>query len=132
MPRAAAARELPPPLELLCLHALWSMGEGNVKDVRQAVAARRNLAYTTVMTLLERLTRKGLASRRKIGRAFVYTPNAARDAVRRTALREFLDAHFDGSAERLREFLAIESGRGSPAETASEPEPDVRLDTALL
>ena len=51
MPRTA--REVPPPLELLCLRALWSLGEGNVKAVQQIVAQSRPLAYTTIMTVLE-------------------------------------------------------------------------------
>ena len=125
MARAAAARELPPPLELLCLRALWSLGEANVTGVQQAVAGSKNLAYTTVMTLLERLARKGLVSRRKVGRSFLYAPQAPRDTLRRIALREFLDAYFDGSEEQLREFL-----QGS--RVVREFEPEQRLDTALL
>jgi len=125
MARAAAARELPPPLELLCLRALWSLGEANVTGVREALAGNKNLAYTTVMTLLERLARKGAVSRRKVGRSFLYTPQAPRDTLRRIALREFLDAYFDGSEEQLREFL--QGGR-----VVRDFEPEQRLDTALL
>lgn len=131
MARAAAARELPPPLELLCLRALWSLGEANVSDVRQAVSGRKTLAYTTVMTLLERLARKGLISRRKVGRAFLYAPQTPRDTLRRIALREFLEAYFDGSEEQLREFLQVER-RGLGESIALEFEPEPRLDTALL
>jgi BlaI family transcriptional regulator, penicillinase repressor len=131
MPRAAAAREIPPPLELLCLRALWSLGEANVRDVQQAVASAKPLAYTTVMTLLERLARKGVVSRRKAGRAFRYAPKAERDVLRRIALREFLDAHFDGSEEQLREFLAAQHG-ARRAGGGPEIEPEPRLDTALL
>src|SRR5690242_16075460 len=105
MPRAAAAREIPPPLELLCLRTLWSLGEANVRDVQQAIAPAKALAYTTVMTLLERLARKGAVSRRKSGRAFLYAPAAERDVLRRMALREFLDSYFEGSEAQLRQFL---------------------------
>src|SRR5690348_15650431 len=105
MPRAAAAREIPPPLELLCLRALWSLGEANVRGVQEAIAPAKSLAYTTVMTLLERLARKGVVSRRKSGRAFLYAPKANRDALRRLALQEFLDAYFEGSQAKLQEFL---------------------------
>ena len=66
MPRTA--RNVPPPLELLCLRALWTLGEGNVKAVQQVVADSRPLAYTTIMTVLDRLVRKGMLARRKIGR----------------------------------------------------------------
>ncbi len=130
MPRAAAARELPPPLELLCLKALWSLGEGNVRDVQQAIALRRTLAYTTVMTLLDRLARKGLVSRRKVSRAFVYAPEVGRDSLRRIAVREFLESYFDGSADALLAFLANPRIVQPEAPATEVPEP--RLDTALL
>ncbi len=103
MPKAA--RDVPPPLELLCLKALWSLQEGNVRDVQQIVADDRTLAYTTIMTVLERLVRKGKLTRRKTGRTFMYTPTQSRDHVRRLALREFLDGYFDGSDEALIQFL---------------------------
>jgi penicillinase repressor len=74
--RKAASRAIPPPLELLCLNALWSRGEGSVKEVRELVAPSRALAYTTVMTVLERLARRGIVTRRKAGRAFVYAPRS--------------------------------------------------------
>src|ERR1700761_6512240 len=103
MPRTA--REVPPPLELLCLRALWSLGEGNVKAVQQIVSQSRPLAYTTIMTVLDRLTRKGMLARRKVGRSFCYAPQATRDAARRAAVRELLDGYFDGSEESLILFL---------------------------
>jgi hypothetical protein len=52
----ARDRELPPPLEMMCLNALWEIGEGNVEDVRKVISLNRPLAYTTVLTLLDRLT----------------------------------------------------------------------------
>jgi predicted transcriptional regulator len=90
---------------LLCLRALWSLGEGNVKAVQQIVALTRPLAYTTIMTVLDRLVRKGMLARRKEGRSFTYAPQATRDAARRAALRELLDGYFDGSQEALIGFL---------------------------
>src|ERR1051325_2713636 len=105
MARAAAQRELPPRLELLCLKALWTLGEGNVHDVRRIVSESRPLAYTTVMTLLDRLARKGITVRRKGGRAFVYAPQLSQDAIRKLACRDFIDYYFDGSADALRDYL---------------------------
>ena len=98
-------RELPPPLEMMCLNALWEIGEGNVEDVRKVVAQNRPLAYTTVLTLLDRLARRGAVSRRKEGRGFRYQPTVARDKLRRMALRQFLEYHFDGSETKLKVFL---------------------------
>lgn len=111
-------REVPPPLELLCLNALWSLKEGNVKDVRQVVAHRRPLAYTTIMTVLDRLVRKGLLARRKTGRAFVYVPQIARDTLRRTAVLELLDGFFDGSEPELIRFLATADNAAAAAAAA--------------
>jgi len=133
MPRTA--RDVPPPLELLCLNALWTLGEGNVKDVLQIVARTRPLAYTTIMTVLDRLVRKGKVSRHKVGRAFVYTPEASRDQMRRAALREFLDAFFDGSERELIAYLGplsepAERPRASAVAAGSE-EPS-RIDPVLL
>jgi BlaI family transcriptional regulator, penicillinase repressor len=137
MRKPAPPRDIPPPLELLCLKALWRLEEGNVRDVREELAPSRQLAYTTVMTLLERLARKGTVSRRKVGRAFLYKPAVSKELMRRMALREFLEIHFDGSEELLAEFLrgpdkpkalaAVVQGRPAPV-----PEPVERLDTALL
>jgi len=127
--RKAATRDIPPPLELLCLNALWSLGQGSVKDVRELVAPSRPLAYTTVMTVLDRLARRGIVTRRKAGRAFVYAPSVSRDAMRRLALKEFLDSYFESSQHQLLQFLEGESRteRVAPVELAANS-----LDPALL
>lgn len=104
------------------------MGEGNVSDVRRAVSETKPLAYTTVMTLLERLARKNVVSRRKNGRAYVYAPLVARDSLCRVAVREFVIIFFDGSERRLAEFLAsTPEGNGATAPAVPES-----MDTSLL
>ncbi len=128
MPKTGAL-EIPPPLELECLKVLWTLGEGNVKDVRQALTESRNLAYTTVMTVLDRLARKGGVARRKVGRSFVYVPVLSRSVLRGLAVQDLVDRFFDGSRESLKEYL--KGGDGSvPAEAEDMPEAD--LDPTLL
>jgi predicted transcriptional regulator len=127
MPKTA--RDVPPPLELACLKALWSLQEGNVRAVQQLVALSRPLAYTTIMTVLDRLVRKGKLTRRKVGRAFVYSPVASRDAMRRAALRELLDGYFDGSEAELLEFLRPVA---APAPIVPPAHEDRQIDTVLL
>jgi predicted transcriptional regulator len=128
MRKASASREIPPPLEMLCLKTLWSLGEGSVSQVREGVANTKPLAYTTVMTILDRLARKNAVSRRKVGRAFVYSPSISRETMRRLALNEFVDRFFDGSEKQLAEFLRTPE--------PEEPEPPTNshaaLDAALL
>jgi predicted transcriptional regulator len=123
--RQAAARAIPPPLELLCLNALWTLGEGSVKDVREVVAPSRPLAYTTVMTVLDRLARRAIVTRRKTGRAFVYAPAVSRDAMRRLALKEFLDSYFESSQHQLVRFLQDESRPEPPAALSSGLDPSL-------
>jgi predicted transcriptional regulator len=63
-------------LELSVMEILWAHGEGNVHDVAQRLG--RPLAYTTVMTTLDRLFKKDLLVRRKCERAFLYAPRWTR------------------------------------------------------
>jgi BlaI family transcriptional regulator, penicillinase repressor len=105
MRRPAPQRDMPPPLEVECLKALWGIGEGTVRDVRRVMAGDRNLAYTTVMTVLDRLEKRGGVSRRKQGRSFVYVPKLSRDELRRFAVKEVVDRFFEGSTEALATFL---------------------------
>ena len=121
MRRPGPPREIPPPLEMLCLKGLWALGEGNVSQVRAAIADSKPLAYTTVMTLLERLARKNAVSRQKVGRAFVYKPSMTRDAMRRLVLKEFVDSYFEGSEEKLAEFLSFRDGMRRRRESSLSP-----------
>ena len=123
------ARDVPPPLELLCLKALWSLQEGNVRDVQQIVAQSRPLAYTTIMTVLDRLVRKGKLSRHKVGRAFVYRPQTTRDTMRRAAVRELLEGYFDGSPQELIAFLRGTEEQAAAVAAGAE---ESRIDTVLL
>ncbi len=128
MRKGRTAREIPPPLELQCLTALWTLGEANVQSVRDFLAPSKPLAYTTVMTMLDRLTRKEVLSRRKVGRSFVYTPSVTRDEVRRLAVQELVESLFEGSLTNLRSYV---NGSGSVAHTPAA-EPSSTLDASLL
>ncbi len=130
MKRPAPVRELPPRLELDCLKALWTLREGNVKQVRDLLAADRELAYTTVMTVLDRLARRGGVHRRKVGRLFVYVPVLTRDCVRRLAIGELLDCYFEGSIDQLREHL--NQLQDIPRPVAVEAARELQLETSLL
>ena len=128
-------RDVPPPLELACLKALWSLQEGKVSAVQEVVARSRPLAYTTIMTVLDRLVRKGKLNRRKVGRAFVYAPEASRDSMRRAALRELIEGYFDGSEAELLEFLrpvAVAAASTAPAQSTPSAQEDRQIDTVLL
>jgi predicted transcriptional regulator len=89
------------PLELDCMNTLWPMGEGTVREIRDQLAARRPRAYTTIMTIMDRLARKGVVERRKVGRAYTYRANVSADEARAQALGQVVENFFGGSKEAL-------------------------------
>ena len=63
------------------MEILWLLGEGSVKDVLERVEPDRQLAYTTVMTVLDKMRRKGLLKYRKQSKAYLYSPAVERGEV---------------------------------------------------
>lgn len=100
----ARRRELPE-LELACLRILWMSGDQTVHEVRERLRSTRQLAYTTVMTVLDRMSRKGAVSRRKVGRAHMYHAEIPREDARERAVERLLEVYFDGSRDSLITFL---------------------------
>ncbi|HUK52397.1 MAG TPA: BlaI/MecI/CopY family transcriptional regulator [Candidatus Binatia bacterium] len=90
------------PLEHRLMGILWSRGESCVRDV--VVCLEGTLAYTTVMTTLDRLFKKGLLDRRKSGRAFLYAPRLSSGEWERKRA-ETLVAGFLAGAQPGRELL---------------------------
>lgn len=93
------------PLELDCMNTLWPMGEGTVREIRERLAERRPRAYTTIMTIMDRLARKGIVDRRKAGRAYIYRANLSAEDARATALSQVVENFFGGSKEALKAQL---------------------------
>jgi predicted transcriptional regulator len=91
----------PTPQELEILKLVWERGEATVRDVYEVLRRRRRVAYTTVLTMMGVLERKGHLRKRAEGRSFVYQPTRPRARVLRAMVREFLDRVFGGSAEPL-------------------------------
>ena len=89
-------------LESRVMGVLWARGESSVRDVFEVID--RPLAYTTVMTTLERLFKKGLLNRCKSGRAFLYSPVLNRAEWERRRAGGIVAA-FLGGPEPSRELL---------------------------
>lgn len=89
------------PLELDCMNTLWPVGQATVREIRDLLAARRPRAYTTIMTIMDRLARKGVVERVKAGRAYVYRPRLTAEEARAQAVGQVLENFFGGSKEAL-------------------------------
>lgn len=78
-------------LEQAVMDILWSRSEPlSVRDVHDRLAPERDLAYTTVMTVLDRLAKKGAVSRNLDGRAWLYRPTRSRAAEVASEVLELL------------------------------------------
>jgi len=87
------------PLELEIMHVLWETGPANVQSVQQHL--ERELAYTTVQTMLNILHKKGKVKRALKDRAYEYAPVVSRSHVTRQHITDVVDRLFGGSAESL-------------------------------
>ena len=87
------------PLELEIMHVLWAEGPANVQTVQQHL--QRDLAYTTVQTMLNILHRKGKVKRTLKDRAYLYRPVVSRSQVVGQHMSDIVDRLFGGSAESL-------------------------------
>lgn len=94
---------------------VWQKGPVTVRDVYETLLERRKIAYTTVMTMMRVLERKGYVKTRRENRAFVYRPARPERQVLRSMVREFVDRVFNGSAQPLLVHL-MEDRRLSPKE----------------
>lgn len=87
-------------LETSVMERAWALGQCTVRELHAEY--RGKLAYTTLMTTLDRLHKKGLLDRHKNGKAFVYRPKLSRDELDQTVVREVIGALVrDGNGERL-------------------------------
>lgn len=119
--------KLPPALEMEVMKALWRIEGGTVSQVQEQMRAGKPLAYTTVMTMLDRLTRKGIVARVKQGRSYRYAPLMRKDDALRLALDRVVHDFFGGAGDRLLEHL-IDAQRVSRAAAPAER----AMDSALL
>jgi BlaI family penicillinase repressor len=87
------------PTELEIMNALWETGLANVQTIQQHLP--RELAYTTVQTMLNILHRKGKVKRTLKNRAYFYKAVVSREQVISHAIGGLLDRLFGGSAESL-------------------------------
>jgi BlaI family transcriptional regulator, penicillinase repressor len=87
--------------ELEIMKIVWNRKNATVRDVYEALREQRQIAYTTVMTMMKILERKKFLKKTQQDRAFVYQPVRPKEQVIRTMVQDFVTRVFDGSAEPL-------------------------------
>ena len=94
------------PNELAIMKVIWRLEKATVRDVYEALRERRDIAYTTVMTMMKILEEKGYLKKTRADRAYLYRPSQPRHQVIGAMVRDFLDRVFDGAATPLLVQLA--------------------------
>lgn len=87
--------------EMEVMLALWDVGSGSVADIQAALQPERDMAYTTVATLLTRMEAKGAVSAVKSGRSYVYSPIATKTDYQQNRLSGLVQQFFGGRPSSL-------------------------------
>jgi predicted transcriptional regulator len=95
-------------LQLAIVRILWERGASTVVDVQEALAPDRQLAQTTVATILTRLEKRGVVRHEPRGRLFVYRALVTEPQVRRSMVTDLTHLLFDGSPAALISHLLAE------------------------
>ena len=87
--------------ELEIMHVVWGRPSVTVRDVYEELLQRRKIAYTTVMTMMGILERKGYLRKRRGEKAYLYRPAQPMSRVLGSMVNDFVDRVFKGSAKPL-------------------------------
>lgn len=91
--------------EMEVLHHVWELGEATVKDVQERILENRDVAYTTIMTVMKNLADKDYLKYRKEGVTYVYSPAQEPESVRFSLVRDLVTKVFKGSSMDLVQTL---------------------------
>ncbi len=96
-------------LQRAVLETVWSLGEANVHQVRERLGTKKKLAYTTVLSAMQKLEKAGWLDHRAEGKSYVYTPAVSREQAGAGSVRRFLKRVFEGDAVAMFQHLIRES-----------------------
>jgi len=91
------------------MKVVWKLESATVRDVYEQLRTKRDLAYTTVLTMMKILEQKGYVKKTRAEKAFVYRPAKPRAQVIGGMVREFVDRVFDGASRPMLLHLVKEA-----------------------
>jgi BlaI family transcriptional regulator, penicillinase repressor len=115
-------------LQLAILRILWDKGEATVQDIWEALHAERGLAQTTVATMLSRLERRGVVTRRAQSRQYHYRAAVTEREVQHSMIGELTERLFDGDVTALVQHL-LSAEDVSPGDIAKIRDMIARVET---
>jgi len=96
-------------LQRTVLETVWDLGEANVHQVREQLGKKKNLAYTTVLSAMQKLEKAGWLDHRAEGKTYVYFAKASREQAGAGSVRGLLKRVFAGDAMAMFQHLIRES-----------------------
>ena len=91
------------------MKVVWQLESATVRDIYEQLREQRDVAYTTVLTMMKILEHKGYVKKTRVDRAFVYRPTRPRQQVLGGMVREFIDRVFDGASRPMLLHLVRET-----------------------
>jgi BlaI family transcriptional regulator, penicillinase repressor len=83
-------------LQKAIMETVWELGEATVQQVLGRIGRDKALAYTTVLSAMQKLEKRGWLRHREEGRAYIYLPTRSREEESKSSLRKFIGAVFGG------------------------------------
>ena len=96
-------------LQRTVLETVWERGEARVHQVRERLTRKKRLAYTTVLSAMQKLEKAGWLEHRSEGKSYVYVPTTSREEAGAGSVRGVLKRVFEGDAVALFQHLIRES-----------------------
>ena len=96
-------------LQKAIMEIVWAMGEATAREVQERLSQKRPLAYTSVLSIMQRLEKAGWLRHREDQRTYVYQPAFSRDQESDRSLRHFVERVFHGNSQLVIQHL-IEQG----------------------
>jgi BlaI family penicillinase repressor len=96
-------------LQRAVIEVVWELGEASVHDVRDRLSHKKKLAYTTVLTAMQKLEKAGWLRHRTHGKSYVYLPTRTREEAGARSVHKFVKRVFDGDTVLMFQHLMRES-----------------------
>jgi len=102
--------------QLDVMHRIWERGEATATEVWKDLAADRDLARNTILTVMDRLAKRGWLNKRSVANSHLYSATVSQESVLGNVVSRLVETAFKGSADAL--VMALLDGRGVSADEA--------------
>jgi len=95
-------------LQRAAMDIVWELGEASVHEVRDRMKREKKLAYTTVLTAMQKLEKAGWLQHKNKGKVYIYSPTRSREEAGARSVRKFIERMFEGDAVLMFQHLMEE------------------------